>query len=351
MNRFVLKVFLFLLPFLFLSIITSQNYDAAADGDLSRIGYLQADQQSRGQFSDEFSRDIIYKNLSELDLSREHVFDLLVIGDSFSRQGSYSFSNYAAEDFEVINYDAVGTGNPIQVLRSLINGDFFSRIKPRYILLESVERTTVQRAIQIDNNAVLNLSEHTQVYFSSFASSSGKIETSFPPSEIVKFPLYNFLYLFDDNAFISPVYRFESSVPLFSSDQPARTLVFEDDLKNLALNNFKGGSRVLNSVLNTMAQDLAALGIELIFLPAPDKYSVYYPYLIDQAVLKEPLFHDMFRLMEKSYLYIDAMEIFQTMLPAQKDLYFYDDTHWSPIASRKIAEEIWIIISAAKKNH
>jgi alpha-N-acetylglucosamine transferase len=44
--------------------------------------------------------------------------------------------------------------------------------------------------------------------------------------------------------------------------------------------------------------------------------------------------------MEKNYIFLDSKEILRREIDKIKDIYFYDDTHWTPKASKLIAEEI-----------
>ena len=41
-----------------------------------------------------------------------------------------------------------------------------------------------------------------------------------------------------------------------------------------------------------------------------------------------------------AHIYIDAKEILASKIKYEQDIYFYDDTHWSPVASKIIADNI-----------
>ena len=49
--------------------------------------------------------------------------------------------------------------------------------------------------------------------------------------------------------------------------------------------------------------------------------------------------------MTKSYSYINSKKLLQEKLKGKNDIYFYDDTHWSPWASKVLATELQKIIS------
>jgi len=46
----------------------------------------------------------------------------------------------------------------------------------------------------------------------------------------------------------------------------------------------------------------------------------------------------------KKYIWIESKEVISSNINQKKDLYFYDDTHWSPWSSKIIADEIGGII-------
>ncbi|HEM48848.1 MAG TPA: hypothetical protein ENO27_01425, partial [Caldithrix sp.] len=96
---------------------------------------------------------------------------------------------------------------------------------------------------------------------------------------------------------------------------------------------------LLNNILNELSQRLKANGIQLIVLPCPDKYDVYYDYIFDKRYPK-PLFFDYLNRMDKDYLYINSKAILTEAIKFQKDIYFFDDTYWSPWASKLISEKI-----------
>jgi len=62
----------------------------------------------------------------------------------------------------------------------------------------------------------------------------------------------------------------------------------------------------------------------------------------------KPLFFDLMKQMDKNYGYIDSKAILSQALQTKKDIYFFDDTHWSPWGSQLIAKEISNMIQRKK---
>jgi len=79
---------------------------------------------------------------------------------------------------------------------------------------------------------------------------------------------------------------------------------------------------------------------QLIFLPVPDKYDFYYEYIKNKSKYIKPLFFDHRKRLNKKFIYIDSKNILAQYKDVYKDIYFYDDTHWTNIASNIIANDI-----------
>lgn len=106
----------------------------------------------------------------------------------------------------------------------------------------------------------------------------------------------------------------------------------------------------LNNELNNLSMLLSQKGITLIVLPSPDKYGVYYEFIQNKANYPRPLFFDQMDGMEKDYIYINSKKILTNAVNNKRDIYFFDDTHWSPWGSKLIARELATIISSNNKS-
>ena len=94
-----------------------------------------------------------------------------------------------------------------------------------------------------------------------------------------------------------------------------------------------------NNELNKIALDLKKKHIKLIVLIAPDKYDFYYNDILNSP-FSEPIFFNALDSLPKDYLYFNSKKLLTQYKDSNKDLYFFDDSHWSPLASKIIAEEI-----------
>jgi hypothetical protein len=288
--------------------------------------------------------------VSSLNFDQQKKFTVLSIGDSFSGQKGYGYKNYLAQkpNISVLHLDRFLTNNPIETAYGILNGDMLDKIKVDYILLQSVERHITKRVKKINRNRILNadsLKIKIEKHKNKLKLAIKK--DNFPTQRIIKFPLYNFLYLFDDNAVNSDTYQVNTKENLFS-DKTNNLLFLSTDLSNIKVNNNVKSQAKLNAILNDLSKKLSVRGIKLIVLPSPDKFDFYYDNIIDNKKYPRPLFFENFEKLPKTYLYINSKKMLKEQMKHQKDIYFYDDTHWSPWASKIIANELENVI---RKKH
>lgn len=339
MRKFLFALALFLLPFLFL--LATTLFYSKDKGDLLRVGFLQEDNAYRDIYRAEFNQPVYYDTLSRLNTKKKSAYTVLVFGDSFSAQGCFSFQNYLAQydSISVLYCDINKWGNSIETLYGALNDRLFDSVDVQYVVLESVERDFAKRGYEL--NKQTRLSDLPKPI-----TRSGKVNynTSFPPPELVKFPLYSLLYNLSDNAYFSDVYQMEMDRSHFTGSRGSTLLFSNLDLKNIEKNNSLEAIDNLNTELNAVSDKLQEKGVKLIVLPSPDKFDIFYNYLNDRANYPRPLFFDLMKKVVKNYRYVDSKEILGQAIQTEKDVYFFDDTHWSPLGSQLIAKELSSII-------
>jgi len=344
MKKIIVKTALFIIPFVLLYIMTLFFY-SVDKGDLIRIGFVKDDKNydQKIVFSKEFKKKINFTTISDIDLNAKHTFDVLTIGDSFSEQTNISYQNYLADNnSRILHMDRFLHENPIETLHSILNGNLLNTIKVDYIILESVQRDIIRRVIPLDTTKTItanSLQKLIEKYNSKKQLTEESSEAPFYSSTIFKLPLYHIYYQFDDNAFYSKTYQVKTKTNLFSVNNN-KLLFLADDVKSTEEFNTKEVIHILNNELNKLSKKCKDKGIQLIVLACPDKFDAYYDQIIDNSRYVKPMFFNFLDKEKKDYLYVDSKKIITNSIKAKKDIYFYDDTHWSPIASKLIADEI-----------
>ena len=345
MKRFILKSSLFVAP-AFLSYFTYLLIGSASDGDLIRMGYLpKLPKNYFAQFAGIAPRTINYQNFSEVKVKKR--FRFLSIGDSFSQQGIAGYQNFISQNKEqtLAHLNTPANSNPIKYLYKLINGNALDSIHPDYLILQIVERSIASHRVKVDTLLKIDYPEAGKLDQQSLKDNREVIKRNeenkhyFFSDAVIKFPFYNLFYLFDDHAFFSKTYKVNTTKSMFSvTNEDLRFL--DTDLKCIPANNDPKNLSYVNAQLNDLAGKLKKKNIKLILLVSPNKYSLYYPYLVEKEKYPEPMFFRNFEGLPKDYLYVKANEILKNAVGSKKDIYHYGDTHWSPIACELVAEEI-----------
>jgi hypothetical protein len=344
MKKFIFKTGFFVIPFIFLYVITSLFYSSSESPDLIRLGcFPDLFKEYRNVFHDEFKRKIYFNNFSNRKKKNEKI---LTIGDSFSEQGNYGYKNYLAEKYDVLHLDRFISGNQIQTLYELLNGDFFEKENIEYVILENVERSFTANAKNIDSSKIMMTSQLDNLVRNHNNLSKGDNIDPFFSKKTIQFPFSMLRYYFSQN-YLSNGYVYNVVLNrnnLFSINESNLLFVYKD-LSCLEENNDLMRVQKLNNVLNDLSNKLRGKKVKLIVLPAPDKYDLYYDYIADKTKFPRPLFFNHLNALKKDYIYIDSKKILSAQLESKKDIYFYDDTHWSPVASKIITDEIKKIIN------
>ncbi|MBF0502331.1 MAG: hypothetical protein HQM09_19480 [Candidatus Riflebacteria bacterium] len=157
--------------------------------------------------------------------------------------------------------------------------------------------------------------------------------------DIIYYSLYNILYHFDEKAYFSKVYKVNLTKKLFST-QKNELLFYFADIDRIGFTT-RNNVSVLNQELNILSRKIQDKGGKLIVLPCPDKYEVYCKYIANNILPKNNFFEFMDEL-QKEFVYIDTRKLLLEQIDnGKKDIYFADDTHWSPISAKLVANEIF----------
>lgn len=345
MKRLLLQILSFLMPFIILISLFDSLYSKSG-GDLTRLGKISYPENYREQFIFDFQQQKAYTDFSEIDLVAPHNFNVFAIGDSFSDQGVIGYQNYLSSyhdktvlNFDFLNFYKYEDYNPVRFLKSIMNDSILSRIKIKYIILEVAERIFISRQFQSEPHSNLSLTDLVGMKRDiPKIDNNNKRKISTYLNDVKRFYAYNLGYWFSNLPFDSKVYKMKLSKSLFSTHDNEILLYYQDitNLKDVNKDNIKH----LNADLNEIARKLKANDIQLIVMPCVDKYDLYYDYIVDNPYRKN-LFFNYLSEEKREYLYVDTKALLRPYLKkGVKDLYFADDSHWSPKAAKIIASKI-----------
>jgi hypothetical protein len=312
--------------------IFKPNYGTSV-GDLGRMSY-QIDMLHNKELIYTLKKEHFHKNNFE-----NQKIDILTIGDSFSNGHGLGENPYY-QDFlatelnsTVLNIAPYKKYNSLETLIGLYNNGYLEQIRPKIVIIESVERNIPDRYAKIIDFKIKDVKAITQKK----QYEPKNISVEFINTANYKLPYYTLKYKLNNHA-QKYVYKFNLNKKLFSKNNGKKILIFRDDIKNLSKFTPEIIQKV-NDNLNKMASLLKTLNIALYFMPAPDKYDLYYDFIKDNNYPKNNFF-ELIRSMKKEYYFVDTKQILLPLLKdGIKDVYWIDDTHWSNKASLAISKD------------
>lgn len=270
--------------------------------------------------------------------------DVLTIGDSFSNavtggKNPY-YQDYLATKYNLKILNIMNITNNqhklFETIISLYNNGWLKAHRPKLIIIESAERGVYERFAH-------DFDWQQKKYDITPLIIPAKTKDSYIPklkpinTGNYKFLYYTLKYHFTNRA-QKDVVKLSLSEPLFSTLTFTNDLLFHySDVEYIK--NDKNLVKKINANFNKLAKKLEILNIKLLFLVAPDKYDIYYPYIKNDPY-QENSFFQLIRPMYKSYLFLDTKKILRNELKkGVKDLYYSDDTHWSYKASDAVTND------------
>lgn len=306
-------------------------------GDLVRLGTLYQNDLPREKLELESVRK--YNTLNELNLTEENVFDVLTIGDSFSNYRNGYQNILIDKGYKVVNYEHKLSSNPIQELISLMNSDLFDKIQTDFIVLESIQRHFNERCSELDFTKSVNIDSLFKTSWTERRTEKYLASYEFFSSATLTAPLVNLAYLFVNKPpLFSDTYKFGLRDNSLFTLETSELLIYKDDINHMeSKNNQTETIRSVNS-LNIISESLAKKGVKLIVIVPPDKYDLYYDKIEREDQIIEPKFYLHYNSLSKDYIDVPVYSEFVLALNQDvKNIYFYDDTHWSPVGQEIVA--------------
>jgi len=315
-------------------------------GDLARLGFVAGVKKVRKTYDDLPSR--------HLEMRDYHggAIDMITVGDSFSIGGGEGRNKYYQDYIATLNgmtvlniptykfEDMVSSAMPVSTLAALYHAGWLDRIKPRYVLVESIERYAIERLVnRFDLNVRVKQEELEQYYSTVRFGGSLNQDISFINEGNFKFLYYSLMYEFSEHAFRRIVVKTRLNKPMFTGKNGDLLLFHGDDVRQSHFAT-RQNIRIANDNLNVLARMLQRIGITLIFMPVVDKLNLYRPFLKNDHYPRS-IFFEEFRKLPREYIFIDTKAILTEAIEAgELDLFHQDDTHWTWKASQRIFSSV-----------
>ena len=292
-------------------------------GDMGTLGKIP--------FGHEYNRRIETKHASHgtpiqtIGVEDSITSSVITIGDSFSQLGACGYNQFLADAIggDVINIQQ-HPYEPEQTFVRLVNNHKIP--SGAIVIVETVERALWGRLINLDlQDSVLIRREKSD------------------KGESISLLDETLIWLKEILGIKQPIVKFHTRLDLFSHQTRHNELyiynskwVGDGDLLFLEDVANKGLVEQACCNLYNLHEFAENHGIQLLYLIAADKYDVYSPFIISDHPYNPTL--DM--LPDETWIINPKPFLQKKVFEEVKDVYYINDTHWSPIGAKIVADEI-----------
>lgn len=342
MRKFLIKISYTVLPvwLFFVGMATYLWIINDNSGDLMRLGLINEGSTYTDSIRETALPGIYPVGLNDHNLLRKDTCAILVVGDSFSHGGGIGrrgdYVNYLQHDSgrEVtVMYPDLSTENPIQMAYDLMNLGYVDSTNVKNLVVQEGERYLVNR----HNVLVTTNTEMPKMHLidkPGDTNANANQQTTGPLMRVKDFFFYRF---FGAN----PIYTEQLDRDLFTGGDPRKLYFFFEDVE-MGYNVTPALQQKVIDGFDMLIDMANEKGVNLIILIACDKYDIYQDFIIDNSYPRKTLVDDVQRWTQPNQEYFVYAKPLLLPLIEQgvRDVFLYNDTHWSPASSRIIADAI-----------
>ena len=336
MKRFLIKLSYTMLPvFLLLFGLTAYlnlYIRPQATGDLGRLAFIIIGEDYGQRIEQHELKDTLFNKVRETeDLRNIHV-NVLTIGDSFSQQEHAGYQNYMVQEgVTVANMRRDLYDNPIQYAWNLLDAGVIDSTNIDVMVVEVGERDFSLR-------------------INSF--STDKVEVGEPdlPDEggeenVWDIRQWSLLrtrdFLMYRYAGRNPVYEAELDRDFFTSNEPRRLYFYCADILN-GLTIDEPVRPKIKEVFNLLTTKAHERGIAFILMIPVDKYDIYQDFIVDNPYDHPKRVNEEVReiLGDIPEVLLSKYSLQPLIDKGEKDVFLFDNSHWSYKASEVVGKEL-----------
>lgn len=299
-----------------------------SSGDLGRLTMIPFGLQYDSLVNRDALQQFYFHQIDKVEQLSGLKCTVLTIGDSFSKQGATGFQNYlAAKGLSVVHCDDYRFPNPIQHAYCILNEGLIDANKAKVLIIECSERQFEKNFINLFDSCMTipKQSEKSK-------NQSERISNAWSLMRARDYLLYR-------AHIINPVGETDLDGNYFSADDASKLYFYMDDINNgTSIENRGNVKRILN-LIDKRAKDK---GIMVLWLIAVDKYDLYQKHILNNPYPPKTINEDLQVIMGNSQQFLISKQYLQKMVDDQeKDVFLYNDSHWSWKASSVVANELF----------
>ena len=274
--------------------------------------------------------------------------DVLTLGDSFSNgNGGAFYQDFLTRDsdLEILNIPCMPDQSGLSMLYILDSIGYLDEICPKVVIVESIERFIGGRFVTpLDPSRIMIDEKMFRSYYKTeHKGKEEEIAGKLLPGVMMKANwdvLSHYVYrATHENVCSQKVsYRMLDRDLFTSRGYENKLLFFQSEMETGKLTAQK---EKINDNFNKVAEHLAQKGITVIFMPAVDKYDLYYDEIANHEGLQRNSLLEELEAMPKSYVFVNGKTFLkQAVADGETDLYWTDDDHWTWKGAEVVARGI-----------
>lgn len=334
MKKFLIKLSYTVLP-VFVLLLALEAYVTLyvvprATGDLGHLALIIIGDEYGKRIEEHELKDTLFIKVHHTeDLHDIHV-NVLTVGDSFSQQEHAGYQNYmAGEGLTVANCKRSLYDNPIQYAYNLMNWGVVDSTNIDVMVVEVGERDF---ALRIENFS----EEKVEVPEPELPVDDNE-ENDVNEWSLLRardFIMYRF-------AGRSPVYEVDLKQDFFDSPKPRKLYFYCADITN-GMTIDKAVRPKVKEVFDLLTHKAQKLGFKLMFMLPVDKYDLYQDYIVDNPYPHPKRINEDVReiLGDIPEVFLSKFCLQPLIEKGEKDIFLFDNSHWSYKASEAVGKEL-----------
>ena len=334
MRKFLIKILYTVCPiWLILVAVTcylSLFVIPQVSGDIGRLACIPFGHEYDKMLEANMNKDTLVQTIIRADELKNLETDVLTIGDSFSQQLNSGYQNYLCEKgLHVANIFWRLYESPIQYAYNLLDQDVIDSTRIHTLVVEMIERDFETKIERFDKNKIEVQRQYSE-------------DAALPSSDLWSLSRARD-YLLYQIGWVTPIYKETLDMDLFSSDKPRDLYFFRDDIEMGV--SIRHGEKV-KQVFDILQEKAEEKGVKLILMIVADKYDIYQNHIVDNPFPVKTINEDLERILgSNTSLLFTKPYLLPFVEKGEKDIYLFNDTHWSYKASKIIAEALYQKIS------
>lgn len=333
MRKFLIKVSYTLLPLWLLAVAAVVWFSLfvcpQASGDIGRLQLIPFGNEYDSTLAKNYIPEMHFTTVYDLAELNQAKADLITVGTSFSERGVDGYQNYLAQHgLKVVNCERHLYFNPITFAYEIMNLGIIDSTNTKVLVVECGERGVDEYMYGFEPKSSLQL----------VRADKKKLGRKSPNQwSLARFRDY---VVFRTGLHELPCLDVMLDNDLFSYPGDERHLFFyADDIKQMGIN--PQHEEKMKKTWQSLVDKAAEKGIRLMFVVPVDKYDLYQDHIVNNPYGHKTVNEDIVRVFNNDPRILITRDYLKPLVDSgEKDIFLFNDTHWSYKAASAVADEI-----------